>query len=166
MAVIEDEFLSNLFHQAADSFEVPEAGIDEIIRRARGFEPVPAANDEDGNSTESLTSDAELPLEALSGSRTQNIRKVVRQHRVLSIAAAVVVVVAALGTTGALLTKSSTPPRVGGRRVVQPPLRPARSTCRHRPALGLHHLTVPSPHRVPLRHALLRCRVRRSGTEY
>jgi hypothetical protein len=113
MTVTEDEFLSSLFHQAADSFEVPEAGPDEILRQARGSEPVPGAEAEAGTANEGVSSDVALPLAALSGSRTQSIRKVVRQHRVLSIAAALVVMVAALSTTGALLSKSSTPKQSG-----------------------------------------------------
>jgi hypothetical protein len=99
MAVIEDEFLSSLFHRAADSFEVPETGVEDILRRSIGFEAIQVdglADDESG-----------LPV-AEPDSTVRRFRSVVGQHRLLT-AAAAVVVVAAIGTSATLLSGSNTP---------------------------------------------------------
>jgi Domain of unknown function (DUF4349) len=101
MAVIEDEFLSNLFQRAADSFEVPETGVEDILRRAKGFEAIPVDESDDDD----RGMPAVQPL-----STVRRFRNVAGQHRILT-AAAAVVVIAAVGTAAALLSGSSTPNR-------------------------------------------------------
>jgi hypothetical protein len=113
MAVISDEFLGTILHQAAESFPVPTSGAADILRRANK----PAEGDgESGASAEAAVSQiafelGDEPTTQPALTRVRRLRTVVGTHRVLTAAAAAVVVVAVLGSTLLLGGLRPTTPR-------------------------------------------------------
>jgi hypothetical protein len=119
MTMLDDDRLAELFAAAAETFEVPESGIDGILARAeRGpagtGEGTDGAPDADGDavggaeSTERSTipGAAEAPDEL---DRRRRLVAVARRHRILSVAAVVVVALIVAGTIGAVTRAGSGP---------------------------------------------------------
>jgi hypothetical protein len=103
MTMLDDGVLADLFSEAALSFDAPEGGAQAILERAqRGNADIDAAPDDDTTAAE------DLPDE-LAPSRLRRATRMVRDHRVLSLAAAWVVVAAVVG--GLALTGSTPPPQ-------------------------------------------------------
>ena len=98
MTMLDDDRLAELFGRAAEAFEVPETGIDEILARAEAG-PV----DED---TEDGAGSAAGPDEL---ARRRRLVAVAGRHRVLSVAAVVVVALIVAGTIGAITRPPSNP---------------------------------------------------------
>jgi hypothetical protein len=99
MPVMDDEFLSTLFLQAADSFEVPAGGAAEILRQAGGDEPP-------GPTAAQATFDLG-PDDAVA--RRRSIGGAIRSHRLLAAAAVVVLVGAVAGSSLWLGSRSPAP---------------------------------------------------------
>jgi hypothetical protein len=91
MTMTTDELFESIFHQAGDSFAVPESGSEEILRRAHG-------GDDADDSAQSTPEEAAL-VRTLWGT--------VRSHRLLAVAASVVLVVVVAG--GSVLLTRRTP---------------------------------------------------------
>ena len=110
MTMLDDDRLAELFAQAADTFEVPESGIDEILARAaRGPARAGAETDGsaggdagDGDGSESSGVPDEL-------GRRRRLVAVARRHRLLSVAAVIVVALIVAGTIGAVTRSASGP---------------------------------------------------------
>ena len=111
MTMLDDDRLAELFGRAAEAFEVPEAGIDEILARAeRG--PARAADTD-----EPADADGEAELEdRVEGAaspdelgRRRRLVAVARRHRILSVASVVVVALIVAGTIGAIARPPSSP---------------------------------------------------------
>jgi len=111
MTMLDDDQLAELFGRAAEAFEVPASGIDEILARAergpaRGAgtdEPVDA--DAEGG-TEDRVEGAAPPDEL---GRRRRLVAVAGRHRTLSVAAVVVVVLIVAGIIGAIARPPSSP---------------------------------------------------------
>jgi uncharacterized protein DUF4349 len=97
MAVIDDDLLRTLMGQAGDSFDVPESGMDDILRRATGTDTEAVDAEVPGDE------DAVRPVLPVPLARRAWIAA--SEHRLLSVAAAVVAVVV-IATSSALLTGS------------------------------------------------------------
>jgi hypothetical protein len=109
--MLDDKRLAELFGRAADAFEVPEDGIDEIMARAeRGPARDGAGADGpgDGDAAEGAESaeTAETPDEL---GRRRRLVAVAGRHRILSVAAVVVVVLIVAGTISAIGRSPSSP---------------------------------------------------------
>ena len=119
MAVIDDDVLGTLLHQAGEAFDVPAGGAEEILRRATAPESGGSAESRSAESSESSGSgpmpgpnqiafplgDDEVPTRSPRTPRT--LRSTVAAHRLLAVAAAVIVLAGLTG--GALLLGTSTP---------------------------------------------------------
>jgi hypothetical protein len=98
MAVMDDELLGSLLHEAGASFAVPDGGPAEILRRARPeVGEVTETGDPDSAQIRFDLGDVEA-----SAPRPRRVRTVVRSHRLLAVAASVIVL-AALTTIGLAL---------------------------------------------------------------
>lgn len=115
MTMLDDDRLAELFGRAAEAFEVPESGIDEILARAeRGTTRGDAdAGDEAGASALSggLEADDGAGDTAMTDELTRRRRlvTVAGRHRILSVAVVAVVVLIAAGTIGAVVRSPSGP---------------------------------------------------------
>jgi hypothetical protein len=114
MTMLDDDRLAELFGRAAEAFEVPGSGIDEILARAeRAPARGGAGTEEPGESDEGGAEDAgggadgaELPDEL---GRRRRLVAVAGRHRILSVASVVVVALVAAGTIGAIGRSTSSP---------------------------------------------------------
>ena len=95
MTMTTDEMLESLFRQAADAFEIPEGGAEDILRRAAHGEELPE--------------DAEDPIAPV-----RTLRGTIRSHRVLAVAASVVLVVVVAGGSVLLAHKNPAPHALTG----------------------------------------------------
>jgi hypothetical protein len=106
-----DDRLTELFGRAAETFEVPESGIDEILARAergpaRGAGTEEAADTDGGADAEDAVEGATSPDEL---DRRRRLVAVASRHRILSVAAVVVVALIVAGTIGAIVRPPSSP---------------------------------------------------------
>jgi hypothetical protein len=99
--LLDDQTLTTLLHEAGDSFAIPPAGAADTLLRVRRGDTERAEPEQE---EASLT-----PAEAAG--RPHAIRKAIRTHRLLSVAAALVVLLAIAG--GAVSLRSTTPLRFG-----------------------------------------------------
>ena len=110
MTMLDDDRLAELFGRAAEAFEVPETGIDEILARAEaGPERVGAEIDADASGdgdTEDGAGNSAAPDEL---ARRRRLVAVAGRHRILSVAAVVVVALIVAGTIGAITRPPSNP---------------------------------------------------------
>ncbi len=111
MTMLDDDRLAELFGRAAEAFEVPESGIDEILasaergpaRSAGNDEPADADGEADaGDRVEGSASPDEL-------GRRRRFVAVAGRHRILSVASVVVVALIVAGTIGAIARPPSSP---------------------------------------------------------
>jgi hypothetical protein len=108
MTMLDDDRLAELFGRAADAFEVPATGIDEIVARAeRGTAPGGAGADESGDGDAEDRADSSGTPDELG--RRRRLVAVAGRHRILSIAAVLVVVLLVAGTIGAVVRSPSSP---------------------------------------------------------
>jgi hypothetical protein len=112
MTMLDDDRLAELFGRAAEAFEVPETGIDEILARAEaGPDRVGAEIDADASgdgTTEDGAGHSATPDEL---SRRRRLVAVAGRHRILSVAAVIVAALIVAGTIGAI-TRPATNPTV------------------------------------------------------
>ncbi len=117
MTMLDDETLSAYLHELGDSFAVPASGMADTLRRVRrgdderdreGSVEGDRADGRpaEGEPAEGDTSDAEYGPGAVS--RAASVRRMLRAHRVLAVAAALIVLLALAG--GAAILGSSSPP--------------------------------------------------------
>jgi hypothetical protein len=110
MTMLDDDRLAELFGRAAETFEVPAAGIDEIVARAEhgpdrgdaGEDEVAAGDGDAADGDESSGTPDEL-------SRRRRLVVAAGRHRILSVAAVVVVALLVAGTIGAIARSTSGP---------------------------------------------------------
>jgi hypothetical protein len=108
--MLDDDRLAELFGRAAEAFEVPATGIDEILARAeRGPARVGAGGDADAPEC-GVSGDAA----ASSGAhdelgRRRRLLAAAGRHRTLSVAAVVIVALILAGTIGAVARTTSSP---------------------------------------------------------
>lgn len=119
MTMLDEDRLAELFASAAETFEVPESGIDGILARAERGPARPGtatdgAPDADGDavggaeSTEGAsTAESAEALDELG--RRRRLVAVAGRHRILSVAAVVVVALMVAGTIGAVTQPGSGP---------------------------------------------------------
>jgi hypothetical protein len=111
MTMLDDDRLAELFGRAAETFEVPESGIDEILARAEGG-PARGAGAEEPAATDG-GADAEDAVEGATSpdelDRRRRLVAVAGRHRILSVAAVVVVALIVAGTIGAIARPASSP---------------------------------------------------------
>ncbi len=111
MTMLDDDRLAELFGRAAEGFEVPESGVDEILARAergpaRGAGTDEPADADGGADAEDRVEDAAPPDEL---GRRRRLVAVAGRHRILSVAAVVVVALIVAGTIGAIARPPSSP---------------------------------------------------------
>jgi hypothetical protein len=114
MTMLDDDRLRELFGRAAEAFEVPESGIDEILARAeRGPARGGTGTEEPGDGDADADADAGGGAEGAGSpdelSRRRRLVAVAGRHRFLSVAAVVVVALVLAGTVGAIGRSTSTP---------------------------------------------------------
>jgi hypothetical protein len=105
MAVMEDEFLSRVLHQAGDAFTVPVSGADDILQRVRQADA--STSSDNGGPTQTafeLGDTSEIHTARL------RLRTAVRSHRLLSATAAAVIVIGAIFVSAALSGNSTPKP--------------------------------------------------------
>jgi hypothetical protein len=115
MTMLDDDRLSALLSQAAEAFEVPAAGPEEILARAR----IGATGDDHGDGASAADHE---PAASPGPDRERRLRVVASRHRLLSVAAILLVALIVAGTIGAVVRSPSTPtvtsglklPRVAG----------------------------------------------------
>jgi hypothetical protein len=99
--MLDDDRLAELFGRAAEAFEVPETGIDEIMARAeRG--PGASSGDADVAGDGDTDDGAVSPDAPDELGRRRRLLAAARRHRILSVAAVVVVALIVAGTIGAV----------------------------------------------------------------
>lgn len=91
MTMLDDDTLAALFARAAEAFEVPAAGAEDIVARTLG----PARTDELARGDEPGV--------------LRRVAATARQHRILSVAACILLVLVLVGSVGALRRASVTP---------------------------------------------------------
>jgi hypothetical protein len=109
--MLDDDRLAELFGCAAEAFEVPGSGIDEILARAeRGHAKDGASTDEsvDG-AAEDAAEGSEGPERRPDELRGRRLAAVAGRHRILSVAALIVVALIVAGTIGATVRAPSSP---------------------------------------------------------
>ena len=108
MTMLDDDRLAELFGRAAEAFEVPATGIEEIMARAeRGTAPGGAGADESGDGdAEAADESSETPDEL---GRRRRVVAVAGRHRILSVAAVFVVALLVAGTIGAVVRSPARP---------------------------------------------------------
>jgi hypothetical protein len=109
--MLDDDRLAELFGRAADAFEVPETGIDEIMARAKrgpARDGAGADGPGDGDAAESAES-ADGAEAADELGRRRRLVAVAGRHRIMSVAAVVVVVLIVAGTISAIGRSPSSP---------------------------------------------------------
>jgi Domain of unknown function (DUF4349) len=120
MTMLDDDRLASLFARAAETFEVPVTGPDDIVARASGR--VATADEEatDGDrldetagedtDTDTMPFGETAPFgQTAPTGRVRRVTGVARRHRVLSVAACVVVLLALAGAVGALVRSPARP---------------------------------------------------------
>ncbi|HWD53647.1 MAG TPA: DUF4349 domain-containing protein [Acidimicrobiales bacterium] len=116
MTMLDDDRLSVLLRQAAEAFEVPVAGPDEIVARAHIGPAVGDDGDdkvaEDGRAG---AADEDPATSAVSG-RGRRLAVAAGRHRIVSVAACLVVLLLVAGTIGAVVRSPSTPRVTAGLR--------------------------------------------------
>ncbi len=101
MTMLDDETLSALLHELGNSFPVPPSGVADTLRRVRrGDDERNESTHADGDGTDPDFGTAEDPTH-------HTVRRMLRTHRVLSVAAAVLVLLALAG--GAAILGSASP---------------------------------------------------------
>jgi hypothetical protein len=101
MTMLDDETLSALLHELGDSFPVPASGVADTLRRVRrGDDERDEGTQADGEGTDPDFGTAEDPTH-------HTVRRMLRTHRVLSVAAALIVLLALAG--GAAILGSASP---------------------------------------------------------
>jgi hypothetical protein len=107
MTMLDDDRLAELFGRAAETFEVPGSGTDEILARAeRGHARDGANTDESGDGDAEDDAEASERPDELAGRR---LAAVAGRHRILSVAALIVVALIVAGTIGAIVRSPSSP---------------------------------------------------------
>ncbi len=111
MTMLDDETLSALLHELGDSFAVPPSGVADTLRRVRQSDDANDQNDAvlNGHAVTTVREDVgerDAEEEELA-SRT--IRRVIRTHRWLAVAASLIVLLALAGGAVLLGTSSSAP---------------------------------------------------------
>jgi hypothetical protein len=105
--MLDDDRLAELFGRAAETFEVPGSGIDEILARAeRGHARDGAGTDESGDGEAEDGAEASERPDELARRR---LVAVAGRHRILSVAALIVVALIVAGTIGAIVRSPSSP---------------------------------------------------------
>ena len=124
MTMLDDDTLATLFANAAQAFEVPATGADDIVARALG----PARTGEAPADEDTAGAGQDPTGELGRGDEPTVLRRVTataRRHRILSVAACVLLVLALAGSVGALLRSPSTPHSSTSSLAKIPPGRPA-----------------------------------------
>jgi len=118
MTMLDDDRLTSLFAHAADAFEVPASGVEDILTRAAG--PAEGTADDTAGAGEELA-------EPVHDGRARRLVALAGRHRVLSAAACIVVALVVAGTVGALVRAPSGPTLTSGlpRTAHAAPLAPA-----------------------------------------
>ncbi|HEX3332817.1 MAG TPA: DUF4349 domain-containing protein [Acidimicrobiales bacterium] len=99
--MLDDDRLAELFGQAAEAFEVPQTGIEEIVARAeRGPSREGTGTDGSGDGDAADGAEGLEPADELG--RRRRLVALAGRHRILSVAAVLVVVLIVAGTIGAL----------------------------------------------------------------
>ena len=110
MTMLDDDRLAELFGRAAEAFEVPETGIDEILARAEaGPDRVGAESDADASGDGDAEDGAGNSAAPDELARRRRLVAVAGRHRILSVAAVVVVALIVAGTIGAITRPPSNP---------------------------------------------------------
>jgi hypothetical protein len=112
MTMLDDDRLAELFGRAAETFEVPADGIDEILGRAerapgRGSAGADAEEDAPGDGDAEDGGGSTATPDELG--RRRRLVAVAGRHRILSVAAVVVVALIVAGTVGAVARSTSGP---------------------------------------------------------
>jgi hypothetical protein len=111
MTMLDDDRLASLFACAAEAFEVPVTGPDDILARASGRGATTAEGTGDSDHADDTDTDGQdtdtMPFgeigETAPTGRVRRVAGVARRHRLLSVAACVVVLLALAGAVGALV---------------------------------------------------------------
>lgn len=111
MTMLDDETLSALLHQVGDSFAIPPSGVADTVRRVRQSDNANDQNDAvlNGHTVTTVREDVgerDAEEEELA---SRSIRKVIRTHLWLSVAASLIVLLALAGGAFLLGTSSSAP---------------------------------------------------------
>jgi hypothetical protein len=112
MTMLDDDRLASLFARAAETFEVPVTGPDDIVARASGRGATIAEGAGDGDHADETDGDDTdtLPFgETAPNGRVRRVAGVARRHRLLSVAACVVVLLVLAGAVGALVRSPARP---------------------------------------------------------
>ncbi len=107
MTMLDDDRLAELFGRAAEAFEVPATGIDEILAGAEQGARGPGADADasgDGDGEDGAASS--VPPDELGRRR---LLAAAGRHRILSVAAVVVAALVVAGTIGAVVRSPSSP---------------------------------------------------------
>ncbi len=111
MTMLDDDRLSALLGRAAEAFEVPATGPDEILRRARSGDAIGGGEADGAQVTESAD---EEPVALRSPGRGRRLAATANRHRILSAAACLVVALLVAGTIGAVVRAPSAPTVTAG----------------------------------------------------
>ncbi|HWF15957.1 MAG TPA: DUF4349 domain-containing protein [Acidimicrobiales bacterium] len=111
MTMLDDDRLSALLGQAAEAFEVPAAGPDEIRARARGDG---AGGDGADEAPATESGEDEEPVAFRAPGRGRRLVATANRHRILSVAAGLVVALLVAGTIGAVVRARPTPTVTAG----------------------------------------------------
>ena len=112
MTMLDDDTLATLFANAAQAFEVPATGADDIVARALGPARTGEAPAERAGTGTGAGAGAGRTDELDRGRQPMVLRRVTAtagRHRILSLAACVLLVLVLVGSVGALLRTPSTP---------------------------------------------------------
>jgi hypothetical protein len=110
MTMLDDDTLATLFARAAEAFEVPATGVDDIVARALG--PARSGEAPAERAGTGAGAGAGRTDELDRGRQPMVLRRVTAtagRHRILSLAACVLLVLVLVGSVGALLRTPSTP---------------------------------------------------------
>jgi hypothetical protein len=157
MTMIDDDQLASLLTRAAEDFEVPTTGPDEIVWRARTIgagrtapeDPTGLALEEGETGAEGTEADGDAgaPTRWREG-RLRRAGAAARHHRVFAVAACIVLLLVAVGIGAALGRSSPGPTATSSLRAVRdttPPRTGSPSSTTVPPSFGVTHAPTAQP---------------------